>query len=447
MKKANVREVAVEALLKIEKNQAFSNLLLNSLIKSNQLDAKDVPLLTELVYGTLQRKMTLDYILSKYLQKPKKVEDWVKVLLRMSIYQMVYLDRIPDRAILFEAVEIAKRKGHRGISSFVNGILRNFQREGMPSFDEITNPVERISIESSHPKWLVEKWMKQYGEETTAKMCQTNLLPPVQTARVNKMKSNESEVIELLSHHGITAEKGDLAIDAIKSRSGNVALTDAFKQGYLTVQDESSMLVGRALGATRGDIILDACAAPGGKTTHIAELLEQSGKVYSLDLHEHKVKLIKDQAKRLELTNIEARTVDARKASNEFQEESFDRILVDAPCSGFGVIRRKPDIKYTKNANDIKMLAKIQYDILSSVSPLLKKGGTLVYSTCTIDKEENNEVVDTFIQNHPEFEADHSLAKRLPDKIKPYIKNGQLQILPHYFNTDGFYIASMRKKV
>ncbi|MDQ0227655.1 16S rRNA (cytosine(967)-C(5))-methyltransferase RsmB [Metabacillus niabensis] len=442
----SVRDVAVEILLQIEKNQAYSNLLLNTMIKKHKVNEKDIGLLTEIVYGTIQRRDTLDYFLANYIKKAKKLELWVKILLRVSLYQMVYLDRVPDRAVLYEAVEIAKKRGHKGIASLVNGVLRSIQREGLPDLNEITNENERLAIRTSHPLWLVDKWVKQFGFSETEKMCEANLIPPSQTARVNQMKVGVNDLIEQLNANDIPVERGDLSEDAIKGLKGNLALTEAFTEGNLTIQDESSMLVARALNPQPGELILDACAAPGGKSTHIAERMQGSGIVHSLDLHEHKVKLIKQQADRLGLNNIQAEALDSRKARERFQPESFDRILVDAPCSGFGVLRRKPDIKYMKTSEDIERLAKLQLEILQEVAPLLKKGGVLVYSTCTIDKEENSDVVEAFLANHQEFSRVESVNAYLPEKIRPYINKGEVQILPHYFGTDGFYIASLRKK-
>ncbi|MGM0873619.1 MAG: 16S rRNA (cytosine(967)-C(5))-methyltransferase RsmB [Bacillota bacterium] len=445
-KQTNVRDVAVETLLQIEKNQAYSNLLLNSMIKKHQVSEKDIGLLTEIVYGTLQRRETLDYFLAGFLKKAKKIEAWVQILLRISIYQMVYLDRVPERAVLFEAVEIAKKRGHKGIASFVNGVLRSIQREGIPELDNLLDRVERLSIKTSHPKWLVEKWIKQFGYEETNKMCEANLMPPSQTARVNQTKTTVDELFHDLTNKGIAVEHGELSEDAIKSMKGNLALTNAFSEGFLTIQDESSMLVARVLNPQSGEMVLDACAAPGGKSTHIAERMKGTGTVHSIDLHEHKVKLIKQQADRLDLQNIIPEALDSRKASERFEKESFDRILVDAPCSGFGVIRRKPDIKYTKTQDDVLKLAKLQNNILQAVAPLLKKDGVLVYSTCTIDQEENSDVIHTFLEKHPEFERDDTVKERLPEKLHRYFNNGEIQLLPHYFGTDGFYIACLRKK-
>ncbi|MBC6971875.1 16S rRNA (cytosine(967)-C(5))-methyltransferase RsmB [Bacillus sp. Xin] len=441
----NVRELALDGLMQVEKSGAYSNLLLNNLIEKSEIDRKDIGLLTEIVYGTIQRRDTLDYYLQPFLRK--KVEAWVKVLLRLSLYQMIYLDRVPERAVIHEAVEIAKRRGHKGIAGMVNGVLRSIQREGVPSLDEIQNPVKRLAVATSHPEWLVQEWTTAYDLETAEKMCEVNMLPPVPTARVNVDKVMVEEAIDLLKQEGVEAQSGDLSDDAIQIEKGNVAHTEAFQKGFLSIQDESSMLVARALEPAEGDKVLDSCAAPGGKTTHIAERLKGTGQVMSLDLHPHKVRLIQQQAKRLGLENVETKALDARKVQEHFASESFDKILVDAPCSGFGVIRRKPDIKLGKEKGDSERLSTIQLSILEKVAPLLKAGGRLVYSTCTIEKIENEQVIEQFLQEHPEFEWDTTMKERMPEKLRPYINEGQVQILPHYFATDGFYIACLRKKV
>ncbi|MCC3357521.1 16S rRNA (cytosine(967)-C(5))-methyltransferase RsmB [Bacillus sp. REN16] len=447
MTKTNVRDVALEILLQIEKNQAYSNLLLNQMIKKHEVRGKDIGLLTEIVYGTIQRRDTLDFYLAPFLKKSKKLDQWVRILLRLSLYQMVFLDRVPERAIFFEAVEIAKNRGHKGTASLVNGVLRSIQREGLPSLDQLTDVVERLAIETSHPIWLVKRWTKQIGLEETRKMCEVNCTPPEQTARVNRIATTKEELLHLLKKEGIEVEEGSLAIDAIKAVGGNLVNAKAFKEGYFTIQDESSMLVARALGVGKDDQILDSCAAPGGKTTHIAELLQNTGKVVSIDLHEHKIKLINEAVERLGLKNVETKALDSRKSREFFEAGSFDKILVDAPCSGFGVIRRKPDIKYSKSESDNEKLAKIQLDILTEVSSLLKKDGILVYSTCTIDYEENEGVIKAFLEQNKDYMLDETIENYLPEIVKPYIKNGQLQLYPHYFGTDGFYIARLRKQV
>ncbi|WP_458413943.1 16S rRNA (cytosine(967)-C(5))-methyltransferase RsmB [Schinkia sp. CFF1] len=443
----SAREVALDILEQIEKNQAYSNLLLNQMIEKHKLKKEDIGLLTEIVYGTVQRKLTLDYFLQSFLKKQKKLELWVISLLRLSLYQIVYLDRVPERAAIHEAVEIAKKRGHRGISGLVNGVLRSIQREGIPSFTEIKDPLERLAIEMSYPLWLIKKWATQYGLELTRKICESSLVPPHISARVNRKKTTPEEAILLLEKENVAADKGVLSDDAIAVSKGNIVRTNVFRDGYVTIQDESSMLVARALAPGNNDLVLDSCAAPGGKTTHIAELLGADGKVISVDIHPHKVKLIEDQVERLGLSNVETFVSDSRKLGEHFKPETFDRILVDAPCSGFGVIRRKPDIKYSKNNDDIAKLAEIQVSILNTVANLLKNHGTLIYSTCTIDQEENSEVVNKFLSINKEFKLDETLKERVPERLQPFVKDGQVQILPNYFGTDGFFIASFRKQV
>ncbi|RSD28068.1 16S rRNA (cytosine(967)-C(5))-methyltransferase RsmB [Mesobacillus subterraneus] len=446
-KKKNVRDAALQLLETIEKNQAYSNLLLNSTIEKNEISPIDVGLLTELVYGTLQRKMTLDFYLKPFIEKNKKLQSWVVNLLRMTVYQMVYLDKVPDRAAIYEAVEIAKRRGHKGIASLVNGVLRSIQRNGLPSLDSISDPAERVAIETSHPIWLVKRWVSQFGLEKTREMCEVNLMAPLQTGRVNLTRISREDCLGLLEEEGFDVEASPILPEAIKCLRGNLASSKAFKYGLLTIQDESSMLVAHALGIKEEEVILDACAAPGGKSSHIAEKLGNSGKVISLDLHEHKVKLISQNAERLGLENIEARKMDSRQAAEHFEKNSVDRVLLDAPCSGLGVMRRKPDMKYTKKEQDLSQLQSIQLSLLDSVALILKPGGTLVYSTCTVDREENQEVVEKFLHEHQDFERDLTLAERMPEAIRPLITGHDVQILPQDFGSDGFYIACLRKKV
>lgn len=446
MKTHNVREVALTTLLTIEKQQAYSQLLLNNMLNKYQLNEKDIPLLTQLVYGVTQRKLTLDFYLAPFIKKNKnKMQDWVLILLRMSLYQMVYLDKIPDHAILNEAVNIAKKKGHKGIVGFVNAVLRNIQRSELPNPKLISNPIKRLSVEYSCPEWLVRRWVASFGEEITADICETNNTPPLVTARCNVLSTTRDELIQQLEEEGVKANPGQLSLQSVIITKGILPKTEAFKSGKVSIQDESSMLVAEALGPNEKASVLDACAGPGGKATHLGEKLQNTGQVIALDLHEHKTRLIDQQAARLGLTNIKTKVLDSRKCGAVFEKESFDYILVDAPCTGFGVIRRKPDIKWSKTEKDVMTISLIQRDILNAVAPLLKKGGRLVYSTCTIETSENNDVVQDFLISHPNFKIDDSLKNRLPSQVidKCRQSDGTIQVLPHHFQTDGFYIASL----
>ena len=446
MTKKRVREIALDILDEVEKDQSYSNLLLDQMIKKYQVTSRDRGLLTELCYGTLQRQITLDFYIAPFIRKQKKIDSWVRNLLRLSVYQFVYLTKIPDRAIIHEAVEIAKKRGHRGIGGFINGVLRAMQREGFPDINEIKDPIERLAVATSHPFWLVNRWVAQYGWERTKAMCEENLRPARQTARVNMMRTTREGAQERLTEEGFSVEPSAFVPVALKSVKGNLAHSSTFREGLITIQDESSMLVGFAVGPEPHERILDACAAPGGKTTHLSELMDNTGKIHALDIHPHKVKLIEENARRLHLTNISTKAVDARKAKEEFVPETFDRVLVDAPCSGFGVLKRKPDIKYRKTEADIEQLARIQLEILSNVAPLVKKGGILVYSTCTVDKKENHEVARHFLETHHDFDPDLALKNRLPEKIRIFVKDYYLELLPQDIESDGFFIASFRKK-
>ncbi|WP_099224287.1 16S rRNA (cytosine(967)-C(5))-methyltransferase RsmB [Listeria costaricensis] len=436
-----VRELALESIQKIEKNGSYSHLLINEVLKGQNIKPVDKALLTELVYGTIQRKLTLDFYLSPFLKK--EPEDWVRNLLRLSVYQMVYLDKIPAHAILHEAGEITKTRGHQGITKFVNGVLRNIERKGLPAFSTIQDPVKRLAIQASLPEWLAERWIHQYGPEKAAAIGEAFLTPPHQSIRVNKWRTSREAVQKELAEAGIETTPSAYIEEALLVDHGTIAETPLFKDGLISIQDESSMLVAHALRLEEGLQVLDACAAPGGKTTHIAEKMRNTGQVTALDIHAHKTKLIRQAVKRIGLRNVQTKEIDARTASRHFEPASFDRVLVDAPCTGFGVLRRKPDIKYQKTAEDIHRLHDIQLAILADVSQLVKDNGILVYSTCTIDQEENRQVAEAFLAAHPSFEL---IDVALPEKIAHLQKNGYLELLPTDIDSDGFFVASFQKR-
>lgn len=438
----NVRDAALTILLAVDKNQAYSNLLLHQTIEKYKLDVKDRSLLTEITYGTLQHKLTLDYYLEPFIHG--KVDLWVRWLLRMSLYQIHYLSRIPAHAAVNEAVEIAKRRGHKGIASMVNGILRSILREGVRSTADIKDSVERLAIETSHPQWLVDRWVESYGYEETAEMLRENNIPPVQTVRVNTTKVTVENVLTTLEREGVKAVRSEVIPECVYLQTGQAARTAAFKHGLITIQDESSMLPANVLNPQPGMKVLDMCAAPGGKTTHMAEKMQNEGSILAMDLHPKKLDLIDENTARLGLDIVQTAPIDGRKAANFLSKESFDAVLVDAPCSGLGVMRRKPDIKYTKREEDLESLQIIQLAILDNAAHVLKPGGRLVYSTCTVDKRENEGTVKAFLSQHPEMESE-SLTN-LPEKLLAKQNNGMLQVFPQDFGSDGFFVAAFRKK-
>ncbi|MGO4787928.1 16S rRNA (cytosine(967)-C(5))-methyltransferase RsmB [Paenibacillus sp. 2KB_20] len=444
------RELAMNVLTQVEQEGAYSNLLLNTALQKSSLAKSDAGLATELIYGTISRLNTLDYFLDKFVNKGvQKLQPWVRALLRISLYQVVYLDRIPDHAVVSEAVNLAKRRGHQGISGMVNGVLRNIlrQKESL-AIPENMPAAQRISLLHSHPQWLVERWISQYGIETTEAICAANNEPPVVSVRVNTTMISREDMLALMSSHGLDATPSSLSPYGIVVKgAGNMALTDWYRDGMISIQDESSMLVAEAVKPEAGMRVLDCCAAPGGKSAHMGELMKDEGSIVANDIHAHKGKLISDQASRLGLDSISIVTGDALDLVDRFEPASFDRILLDAPCSGLGVIRRKPDLKWGKSQEDIHEIAALQLRLLESVSTLLRPGGLLVYSTCTIEPLENEGVVSAFLEGHSEFDIPKDglgALSRLGEKSLQ--RGGGIQILPQHYHSDGFYIARLGRR-
>lgn len=447
MTKFKLRSSALDILLRVDNGGAYSHLLIDQMIKSNRVAEKDHGLLTEIVYGSIQRKLTLAYFTKKFIKKNAKLDDWVKWLLYLSFYQMYYLERVPDHAVIHEAVGIAKERGHKGIASFVNGVLRQAQREGFPDFNNIVDQAEQLSIKTSHPQWLVNRWIEQYGYEKTISMCEENLITKPFSVRIQPQKIAREEAMLQLQQEGYEVKPSIFSSQGIIVE-GNVLKSSLFKQHVLTIQDQSSMLVAEMMDLSDNMTVLDACSAPGGKTTHIGEKLNNTGQIFAYDLHEKKTKLVKNKAIDLGLTNITTQAADSRNLASFHTESMFDRILIDAPCSGLGVIRGKPDIKYQKTKQDISNLASIQKQLLENISPLLKKDGKILYSTCTVDQEENEQVVQVFLKENPKFEVDPTFFDSLPDEIQNSfgLSNVGLQIFPDDYHTDGFFLTRLRLK-
>ncbi|WCK53037.1 16S rRNA (cytosine(967)-C(5))-methyltransferase RsmB [Aneurinibacillus sp. Ricciae_BoGa-3] len=454
-KPSTAREWAVYILVQVEEKQAYSNLELKEALAHAGLSSRDTNLVTELVYGTLTRLNTIDWMLSRYLSRPSaKLEGWVRNLLRISFYQISYLDRIPDRAVVHEAVEIAKSWGHQGIAGMVNGVLRSRLRQ--PEKAEIPNNLsaaKRISLVHSHPEWMVAEWIKRYGMEETERMCEENNLPPEVSLRANSLKTDRDKLAHAIKEQveDASVQPSSVAPEGLVIRgTGNIAALPAYRQGSCTVQDESSMLVAHAVAPKPGMSVLDTCAAPGGKTTHIAELMNNQGAITALDIHPHKLDLIADNARRLGLSIIDGRQANAVDADTILTGYMYDRVLVDAPCSGLGVIRRKPDIKWRKTASDTNSIRGIQLEILEAAAKLVKPEGRLVYSTCTVQAEENEDLIQDFLNQHADWELDGGLVQDMPESVRlkySTLSRGYMQILPHHFHSDGFFIARLKRKI
>lgn len=444
--KWTARELALEVLLAVEIQAAYSNLALQSALSKHSLSAKDTALATEIVYGTVQRLNTLDYRIQPFLKQPVgKLEPWVRNLLRLSVYQLDYLERVPDFAVINEAVEIAKRKNPR-LAGFMNGVLRSLLRNGpvkLPSAAK--DPVRHVSLLHSHPEWLVQEWTEQYGIEQTIAICQANNGRPSLSLRVNRMRNTRDELLQALTDEGVTARASELSPDGVVLTEGmDITKLQAFREGRCTVQDESSMLVARCVDPKPGMRVLDACAAPGGKTTHLAELMKDEGEIVAADIHEHKVELIRNAMSRLGIRSIRPVEGDIRDLLPDLGQ--FDAVLLDVPCSGFGVIRRKPDIKWRKTADDVSAIQSIQLELIRQTADSIKPGGVLVYSTCTIEEKENGEIIRTFLKERSEFRID-PIQPYLPESVvkRSLTGEGWVQVLPNHFGTDGFFICRLRK--
>ncbi|WP_028611119.1 16S rRNA (cytosine(967)-C(5))-methyltransferase RsmB [Paenibacillus harenae] len=450
------RELALDTLVKVAQTGAYSNLQLNRVLQEAELQRADAGLVTELVYGTIQRQATLDHWLSRFVAKGlHKLDPWVHQLLRLSAYQLLFLDRVPAHAAVNEAVTIAKKRGHAGISGMVNGVLRSIDRgRSELELSAVTHADRAVqtALRHSYPEWLVRRWTEVYGAETAEAICASGNGQPHASIRANTLRLSREALLEQLQAAGYEAEASPVApAGIIISRGGNLADTDGFREGLWTMQDESSMLVSEVVAPAAGMQVLDCCAAPGGKSTHLAELMGGKGKVWANDIHAHKRELIVSQTERLKLRNVEAITEDAMKLGERFKPHSMDAVLLDAPCSGFGVIRRKPEIKWNKTAGDVAEIAAVQQRLLDAVCGLVRPGGVLVYSTCTIEQEENERQVARFLKEHPEFELDANWPEAIVEQLRKAGAvgerfDGQAQLLPQHFNSDGFFIARMVKR-
>ena len=427
------RSLALAVLEDVLVNQAYSNIALNKHLKGTQISVADKGLVTEIVYGTVARKLTLEWYLSHFIEDRDKLDNWLYILLLLSAYQLRYLDKIPNHAVVNEAVELAKAR-KKGSEKLVNAVLRRILREGWPDIDSIKRKNKRDSIAYSLPVWLVSKLKEEYGEERAQAIFKSLLVRNKASIRVTDL-SRKEEIKAVLEASG-----SPLAATGLVKEHGHFAGHDLFAEGVITIQDESSQLVAPTLDLQGDEQVLDACAAPGGKTAHMASYLT-SGKVTALDLYDHKLDLIQENAERLGVADrVQTQKLDARKVHEFFGRDSFDKILVDAPCSGIGLLRRKPDIKYNKETADFTSLQEIQLEILGSVCQTLRKGGIITYSTCTIVSEENFQVVEAFLESHPEFEQ-----VKLEHECKDILKDGCILITPELYGSDGFFISQFRK--
>ena len=442
----NPREIAMKVLLDINTRDAYSNIQINNYF-NKATDARDENLVRELVYGVLENKIYIDYMLSKSSKiKIKKIDPNILEILRLGIYQIIFMDKIPHSAAVDEAVKLAKIYSNKGSVGYVNGVLRNITR----NIDDIKivnhkDKIKYLTIRYSHDEEMVKRWIEHFGYDFTEELLKKNNETPNLNIRVNTLKTSREELIESLKKKGVKTKTLKYALDGLEIENPiKITELDEFKKGYFTIQDESSMLVAQIMDPKEGTLVLDVCSAPGGKSTHIAQMMNNKGKIISRDIYPHKLELVKDTSKRLGIDIIDVENFDALK-DDESLVEKVDYVLLDAPCSGFGLIRRKPEIKYKRNIDDVEALAKLQAEMLNRIKDYVKIGGFLIYSTCTIEPEENILNIKRFLNENPNFKF-----VNIEDKIEDHenldtLKDGYIQLFSNIHDTDGFFIAKLEK--
>lgn len=438
----NLRDIVCDLLLETTREQTPSHVAIRRMLEKYQyLGSGERRFISRLTRGTLERQISLDWMIERFSSvKVKKMKPVIRTILRMSVYQIKYMDGVPDSAVCNEAVKLAKKRGFKNLSGFVNGVLRNMIRHP----EKLDLPEDNFSVYYSQPQWLVDYWTDRYGKEKTKEMFEWFLGEQPLTVRVCKNRMTPEEFVDRMKAQNVEAIQNPLVQEAFTLKGFDyLGALEEFREGFCTVQDVSSMLVAKAAGVKPTDKVIDVCAAPGGKSIQISELLTDGGQVISRDLTEAKVGLIEENIQRMNAGHIQAECQDALVFRPE-DKESADIVIADLPCSGLGVIGRKADIKYRMSRENMKSLADLQRKILSIVQAYVKPGGCLIYSTCTVNPEENEENVRWFQENYP-FEPE-SLAGFLPEGINSdTMEQGRIQLMPGEYGTDGFFIARFRR--
>ncbi len=443
MQKMNPRHLACEILYQVIHQGGFSNKLMQTLVDQSTMSDVDKRFVRTLVYGVLEKSMTLDWWLEQLSSvKVKRIEPKTQLLIKLGMYQIAFLEKVPNSAAVDESVKITKKINFRS-AGFVNGILRSFIRlEGQwPYPDAKKDKQLYLSVYYSHPMWLVSHWLGLYGEEQTLALLKADNQVPKISLRCNVLKTDVDALAAAFEADGYKLSRHALLPEALVIETfGQTSINqlEVFKQGHFFVQDLSAMLVGRVTEPKQGDLILDLCAAPGGKTTHLAELMGNQGQIISRDVTPFKTKQIGENLERMGITCVTLEVADAL-IFNTSDVEKYDKIILDAPCSGLGIIRRKPEIRYNRSFEDITVLAQIQKDMLSLAAKYVKKGGELIYSTCTIDPLENDQVIDWFLENHPEYTV-----AEVPETLKSLAgDSNRIKLYQSVEGFDGFYIVKL----
>lgn len=447
-KAINERELVLGILLEITRDGEYGHIALrNTLSKYQYLEKRERAFITRVVEGTLEHMMEIDYIINQFSKvKVNKMKPVIRTIIRSAVYQMLYMDSVPNSAVCNEAVKLASKKGFVNLKGFVNGVLRNIDRNvSNIQYPDKDNMVEYLSVRYSMPVWILEKWSICYDWEQIERMLQGFFKERGTTIRCNLNRISKEELVKKLQGEGVTVKQHPyLEYALVISGYDYLGNLESFEEGDFQVQDLSSMLVAEAAAPKEGDYVIDVCAAPGGKSLHIADKLKGTGHVEARDLTDYKVELIWDNIERSQMDNIEAVSMDAL-VFDPGSEEKADIVIADLPCSGLGVIGKKADIKYKMTEKTQEELAQLQKDILAVVHRYVKPGGTLLYSTCTINAEENIENVRWFLEQYPEFEV-RSLEPVLCSELKDSVEEGCLQLLPGIHESDGFFISAFQKK-
>lgn len=445
----NTREIILDILLELSKTDEYSNRLLAGVLeKYDYLDAKEKAFIKRVTEGSIERRIQIDYILDRVSKVPvKKMKPLIRELLRMSVYQLLFMEGTPDAAVCNEAVKLAKKRKFQSLQGYVNGVLRNVsrQKESIAYPDKNTDRLNFLSVVYSMPLWLVERFVKAYGEDRTETILQAFLERGAVTIRLEESlpDTKREELLHQWEENGVVVKKHPYLSYAVQvEKSEGIRNLAGYEEGLFTVQDVSSMLVVEAADIKEGQTVIDVCAAPGGKTLHAACKTGSTGKVLAFDLTENKVDKIEENRRRMGKDNVTVAVGDAR-VCNPTLKQLADVVIADVPCSGLGVIGKKQDIKYHVTPQSLEEIVALQKEILSNVTSYVKPGGIFMYSTCTINPEENEKMVDWICDNFS-FEKE-SMESFLPEMLKEDGTNGMIQLLPGVHKTDGFFFARLRK--
>lgn len=448
IKKVNLRELILEILLEISRTGEYSHLVIRGTLEKYQyLEKQERAFIARVCEGTLEYRLRLDYIIDQFSTVPvEKMKPVIRELLRSSVYQLLYMDRVPDSAVCNEAVKLARKRGFYNLAGFVNGVLRKIAREyGSVHFPGKEKEREYLSVIYSVPLWLTEQFLSRFGFETTEKIFEAFLEKKLTTVRIREHHTDRKEVLASLQEQNVEVEEAPYVKGALYLKNYDyLPALAAFREGKIQVQDVSSMLVADIADPKEGDYVIDLCAAPGGKALCIADKMHGTGIVDARDISEYKTDLIRENAQRQHLDNVKVSVKDASVLDSESLEKA-DILIADVPCSGWGVIGRKSDIKYNTSLGAVTELAELQKKILEQAATYVKPGGTLIYSTCTLTEEENTENVRWFAEHFP-YELD-SLDPFLCEELKSSTTGeGYLQLLPGVHQCDGFFIARFKRK-